>query len=148
MRKEFLDYFDVIGITEPIRQRIETFLENFKEICPGEEFVDIAVNDYVNEDGTKSYTAIRFYSSKRVVMVRNISEGSDFSVSGLSQNVDYIEIKVSAYDFKKATERSRIRIVVRFPFLEKKFVALNGSGTNCDHLMEIYRKYYLPRVML
>lgn len=148
MKSEFLDYFKAIGMTEPIQRRIETVYEYTNKLCPGEEFEDVAVNEYVDEEGTRTYTAVRFYSDKRVVMIKDILGGDDFSVRGLKQDIVFIRVEAKDYDFKKAIEKSRLHVFVQYSFFENAFAALNGSGGNCDHLMAIYRKYYLPHLML
>ncbi len=57
MKEEFIEYLKSIGITaEEYLKRIETIMEVYSELCQG-EIVDIFVDEYIKEDGTREYEA-------------------------------------------------------------------------------------------
>ncbi len=146
MKNEFLEYFKVIGIKEPIQARIEEILENFMKLCPGEEFIDVAVGEYLSLDGSRKYDSIRFYSNKMVAFAPDFLQKGEFVVSGLGKDFDSIRIEVKDYDFVKATPKSRLNIVGYYR--GRGYTELKGTGENCDYLYGIYKKYFIPRLIL
>ena len=62
MKEEFIDYLKLIGITtEEYLNRIETIMEVHSELCQ-EEIIDIFVDEYIKEDGTREYEDLSLFS--------------------------------------------------------------------------------------
>jgi hypothetical protein len=143
----FEEYFAAIGVREPIQKRIAELFEKVKKLYPDEEFVDVSINEYLDKDGARRYTDIRFYSSKISVNTLDFLIKEDFVICGLCKNLFSINVESSNYDFVQANENSILRITG--VLLERRVpMELRGIGTNCDYLFEIYKKYFLPRLVL
>jgi len=140
MKKEFLDYLRIIGITaEEYLKRIETIIEIHSNICQ-EEIIDIFVDEYIREDGTREYEDINFFSNEYDFGALQFLTEDNFIITKRIKNVSAIKIKKKDYDFKKATENSRLNIEVRYDISEM-YAIFKASKENCDHLKQIYFNY-------
>lgn len=145
MKDEFVEYLNMIGITsEKYLERIEAIIEIHSNICQ-EEIIDIYVDEYIKEDGTRDYEDISFFSNKYNFSANQFLTEDNFVLMKRFENVTGIVIKQKNYDFKNATENSRLNIVVRYETSEiySKFKA---SKENCDKLKQIYFKYIAPKI--
>jgi len=143
MVEKFLEYFKTIGMTEPILQRVTILYGYFKLLLPDEDFVDVRVDEYVQDDGSRVYENICFYSKEFSVGVLDFMTSNKIIISGLEKDIVYASVEARDYDFKKATERSRLHIDLAYTDTRSNW---RTSKENCDHLMEIYRKYVIPRI--
>lgn len=137
----FIEYLKTIGLTEPLQERIETIYDFFKGVCP-EDITDIFVNDYIKEDGTREYVDVRFLSQKFTMIAANFINTDDFRI-GLLPHVDRITVQKSNYDFKKATEKSRMS--VRVDYADKTLSDFRASKENCDYLRDLIWKRFFSR---
>ena len=145
MKKEFLDYLRMIGITaEEYLKRIETIIEIHSNICQ-EEIIDIFVDEYIREDGTREYEDITFFSNEYDFGAPQFLTEDNFIITKRIKNVSAIKIKKKDYDFKKATENSRLNIEVRYDISEM-YAIFKASKENCDHLKQIYFNYIAPNI--
>jgi hypothetical protein len=143
----FEEYFKAIGIGEPIQKRIAEIFAKIKILYPNEEFVDVSISDYLDEDGVRHFTDIRFYSNKIGVKADDFLIKEKFTVNGLCKDILAINVEPSNYDFVQANENSRL-IIKGYLNTPPASVSLHGIGANCDYLFEIYKKYLLPRLVL
>ena len=145
MKAEFLEYLNSIGITaEEYLKRIETIIEFHSNICK-EEIIDIFVDEYIKEDGTRDYDDINFFSNEYDFTARQFLIEDKFVLTKRTKNAIAIIIKKNNYDFKKATENSRLNLEVRYD-ISKLYAIFKASKENCDHLKQIYFKYLAPNI--
>ena len=145
MKAEFLEYLNSIGITaEEYLKRIETIIEFHSNICQ-EEIIDIFVDEYIKEDGTRDYDDINFFSNEYDFTARQFLIEDKFVLTKRTKNAIAIIIKKNNYDFKKATENSRLNLEVRYD-ISKLYAIFKASKENCDHLKQIYFKYLAPNI--
>lgn len=145
MKDEFIKYLRLIGITtEEYFKRIETIMEVHSELCQ-EEIIDIFVEDYIKEDGTREHDCINLYSNKFDFGAEQFLTDDNFTLSQRMKNVTAIKIKKKDYDFKKATEKSRLNIEVRYD-ISDVYGTFRASKENCDYLKQIYFKYIAPNL--
>lgn len=144
MKAEFEEYFKLIGINAvDYLKRIETIIEVHSNICQ-EEINDIFVDEYIKEDGTRDYSDISFFSNEyNFAAIRFLTE-DNFVLTKRMKYVDAIIIKKKNYDFKKATENSRLNIEIRYN--SDLHGIFKASKENCDHLKHIYFKYIAPNI--
>lgn len=145
MKEEFIEYLNAIGITtDVLHQRVEKIYEDCLEIC-NDEFVDIFVDDYIKEDGTRQYESITFFSDKYHFGARQFLTEDNYLIISTNKKVLVYVIRKQNYDFKKATEKSRLNLYIKFEGeggIEGNFKA---SKENCDFLKDIFFKYFKPR---
>ena len=105
------------------------------------EIEDIFVCDYMKEDGTREYTNLRFLSEKYSMLAVNFINEDNFHW-GKMVPVKGIRIQKRDYDFKRANDRSRMTILVRWiDDMESEYTA---SKNNCDYLKNVFHKYLRP----
>lgn len=109
MKDAFIKYLKVIGMTEPLQERVKAIYEFFQQICR-EEIVAIFVNDYISEDGSRVYEDLRFLSEKNSMVAVNFITEDDFRVGLIKDNIVLLRVRKNDYDFKNANERSRINV--------------------------------------
>lgn len=149
MKDDFIEYFKSLGFKEQLLERISEILDDFSKLWPDVEFTDVAVDDYVLEDGTREFTNIHFYSEKKMCsfLAANFMTEKAYVLSYIERALDSVKIESQHYDFVEATEQSRLVVRARWRYQEG-FSELKASSENCDHLMKIFAKYVLPRLTL
>ena len=138
MKKEFIKYLESIGITKAIRERIETIYEYYKEMC-SDEITGIFITEYIKEDGSREYENLWFFSDKYCMEAKQFITTDNFDITSIKKQISYWAIKKQDYDFKKATEKSRLSLSVAFNAdITGTFKA---AKENCDYLKEIIFEY-------
>jgi len=142
MKEKFSEYLKSIGITEAILKRIEKIYNFYNDIRPN-EIEDIFITDYLDENGSRNYENIWFFSSKHCMEAKLFITKDNFDMDSI-KNITYWVIEKENYDFKKATERSRISLTFQLSW--NRSGKLKASKENCDYLKEIFLKYVLPNI--
>jgi len=144
MRKEFIKYLVSIGIiTKALRERIETIYKFYQEIYP-DEITDIFITDYIKEDGSREYENLWFFSEKNCMEAKQFIIKEDFDVTPIKKRIFYWTIQKQNYDFKKATEKSRLHL--RFELDAGFNCVFKAAKENCDYLKIIILKYVVPNL--
>lgn len=143
MKEEFKIYLISIGITNTLIKRIEEIYNFYQKLCP-EEITTIFVTDYINEDGTREYENLWFFSKKYAMEAKEFIVEDDFDMAQIQNRINYWNIKKDNYDFKKPEEGSRLYLHIGFnPDLTAD---LKASKENCDYLKKIFLEYVIPNV--
>lgn len=145
MQQKFTDYLESIGIKAGLLlDRIESIHEFYVEMCP-DEIVDIFVTEYIDSDGKREYENLWFFSGRYVMEAKEFTTGRDeFVIAPIKDRVAHFRIKKLNYDFKAATDKSRLRLIFR---LDNKVIAnLKASKENCDALRDIILKHVMPNL--
>lgn len=143
MKVAFTTYLKSIGITEALHKRIETSYEFYREICP-DEVTGIFVTDYIKEDGAREYENLWFFSEKYCMEAKQFITKDDFDITPIRSRIYYWTIQKQDYDFKKATEKSRLHL--RFDLDTVISCEFKASKENCDYLRDLIRKYIVPNL--
>jgi hypothetical protein len=145
MKMEFEEYLKSIGITSEVYlKRIETLMEIHLELCQ-DEIVDIFVDEYIQEDGTRQYTDITFFSNRYVFGAIQFLTTDNFSLTKLNKAITYMKIYNKDYDFKKATTLSRLNLDVGYDITNFSG-NFKASKDNCDVLKKLVAKYMVPNL--
>ena len=140
MKQEFVDYLESIGIkTGSLLDRIESIYEFCLEMCP-DEIADIFVTDYIDSEGRREYENLWFFSDRYVMEAKGFAAGKDdFDIAPMKDRVKYYEIRKQDYDFKEATDKSRLYLEISWGTgVRGEFKA---AKENCDALRGIILKY-------
>jgi hypothetical protein len=145
MKKEFIDYLGLIDIKGGILlDRIESIYEFYLEMCP-DEITDIFVTDYIDSEGNREYENLWFFSDRYMMEAKGFAEGKDdFEIAPIKDRVVYFGIKKQDYDFKEATEKSRLYLVIKLDI--RVGGDLKAAKENCDVLRDIILKYVKPNL--
>jgi hypothetical protein len=142
MKEEFVLYLESIGITNTLRDRIEAVHEFYQEICP-DDITGIFITDYIKK-GEREYDCLWFFSEKYCMEAKQFILKDDFDITPLHKHVYYWRIQKQDYDFKEATEASRLHLVFH---LDTGITGeLKASGENCDYLRDITLEYVAPNL--
>jgi len=145
MRKEFVEYLNSIGVTKILQERIATIYEHFEQICP-DEITDIFVTDYIKQDESREYEYLCFFSEKYFMDAKQFVAEDDFSINPIKKRLYALNIKKKDYDFKKATEKSRLFLHWYVDIGVGVEITLKASKENCDYLRDITLKYVVPNL--
>ncbi len=145
MKREFAEYLASIGISTALRERIEAIQLVCAKICP-EEIVDIFVNEYITEDGTRHYQGLDLFSRHYLISVNQFVTTDDLHIAPLYKKILSFEVSKQEYDFDKATEKSRLYL--KFHTTTKGEGEFKASKENCTYLTKIMRKYIIPNIAL
>jgi len=140
MKKEFIDYLESIDIKEGVLlDRIESIYKFYSEMCP-DEIVDIFVTDYIDSEGRREYENLWFFSDRYVMEAKGFAAGKDdFDIAPIKDRVEYYEIRKQDYDFKEATDKSRLHLNIKWDTgVSGEFKA---AKENCNALIGIILKY-------
>jgi hypothetical protein len=145
MKKEFMDYLESIGIKGGVLlDRLESIHEFYSKMCP-DEIVDIFVTDYIDSDGKREYENLWFFSDRYVMEAKGFANGKDdFDITPIKGRVVHYVIRKQHYDFKEATEKSRLYLEFRLD--TEANGDLKAAKENCDVLRGIILKYVKPNL--
>lgn len=143
MKKHFEDYLNSIKVTEILKKRINEIYEFCNFACP-EEIMEIFVSDYFTKDGERFYYKICFFSDTFYMETTDFETNDNFYITPLKRTVS-VSIDKEHYNFKKATENSKLSLNFSFPEEEKH---ISAAKNNCDYLMNILTNYFLQNLQL
>ena len=147
MKKEFIDYLESIGITSALQERIETIHEAYAQICT-DEIKDIFVTDYIKGDGEREYVNLWFFSDNNCMEAKNFISADDLDITPL-KGIFYVRLLKTDYDFKKASEKSRLSVTCLFGETTDSISGeFKASKENCDYLRNLIRKYLVSQLRI
>jgi len=138
VKEEFKKYLKDVDIIGAIGEKVERIYDFYREICPG-EITGIFITDYIKEDGERVYEHLWFFSEKYCMEAKQFITTDDFDISPIKNRIIYWVLKKQNYDFKKATEKSRLHL--QFNIDTGVNGELKASKGNCDYLRNIILKY-------
>jgi len=144
MIPKFQKYLKDIGVTKPIRDRVEHFYCLCRDMYFGKLF-DIFIDDYLTEDKTRKYTGLSFFSQSFTFSVPHFLTEDKIHVANHQVWLDRIAIKVDNFDFKKANDKS-LMIVQMYKEINPTG-SYKASQNNCEYIVRILRKYVRPSLM-
>lgn len=145
MKEEFIEYLKSIGITEILQKRIATIYEVFQKTCP-DEISDIFVTDYIKDDASREYENLWFFSEKYLMEAKQFATRDDFDIMPFKKKIVYWNTVSQDYDFKKATEKSRLSMYIAVLPGREAYADFKAARENCDCLMERILKHVVPNL--
>lgn len=140
------EYLKAMGITEPLKKRIETIYGYYREICP-DKILDIFISEYITEDGLREFQDLRFFSKTCLMLAPNFVTENDLRISPMKKRIGWMMFETRDYDFKNATEKSRLTLTGWYGERPGGEFVLKGSKENCDYLMKVFHKHIVPNFM-
>lgn len=145
MKDEFTNYLKAIDMTDVLISRIEVIYQFYHEICP-EEILSIFVTDFFKEEGTREYENLWFFSQSLVMEAKQFITKDEFDMMLIHKRIVYWSLEKQEYDFKKATDKSRLRLVLHLT--SKLGGDFKASKNNCDFLNLIIHKHIIPNFQM
>ncbi len=138
------EYLVTLEMPEIFRKRVFMIYEFYRETC-SEEITDVFVSEYLNQDGTRKYENLWFFSETYCMEAKQFITKEDFDITPIKEKTSYIRIKKENYDFKKATEKSKLHL--ELGFTNEVRGNSKASKENCDYLKEIILKHFIPNLI-
>lgn len=136
--KEYLHKVDIT--TNILSDRVSFLYKVASKMCP-EKIERIFIGDYINEDKSRGYESIWFFSKNFILEAHDFETKYELDIVPIT--VYRLMIELKDYDFCKATEESRMR--VSLTFAEDLTGELKAAKENCDILRDIIFTYIQPR---
>jgi hypothetical protein len=145
MKEDFKNYLLSVGITTKIEtERIEEIYQFYQGIGMEDEITGVFLTDYIQSDGTRIFENLWFFSKNFAMEAKQFLGNDDFDITSLHKRVDYWDIQKRDYDFKKATDKSRLNM--SFGIDTGRGGSLKASKENCDYLRDIFLKYVMSNL--
>lgn len=139
---KFDEYLNRMGITTDIlKDRVKLAYSVASQMCP-EEIEEVFVSDYIEDDGTREYESVWFFSKGYCIEAHNFI--TENSIDIVRIKTKHLVVELKDYDFKKATEKSRLRVLILLG--EAIQGEIKAAKENCDVLRDITIKYFKPRL--
>lgn len=136
------EYLNRMGITTDIlKDRVKLAYSVASQMCP-EEIEEVFVSDYIKDDGIREYESVWFFSKGYCIEAHNFI--TENSIDIVRIKTKRLQIELKDYDFKKATEKSRLRVLILLG--ETLEGEIKAAKENCDVLRDITIKYFKPRL--
>ena len=141
MRDEFVKYLTSLGMGDVLLGRVTYLERSIAAVCP-EELKYVFADDIVQQDGSRQYQGLFFFSDNYAIAASNFVSQDRFEMDEIGNSIVYLEFDSSEFDFKAPTEKSRLR--VRYVTGTQLQAYMSASQENCMHLLEIVRSCLVP----
>ena len=143
MDEQFQKYLRTIGMGEVLQNRVEEILQIFATSFET-EIKDIFVSEYVDSENKRVFENLWLLNSEFIMESKEFVSDYDFDFIRLKNNVVYLQIKKTSFDFKEPTNNSRLNLHLRFT--DSLIGDFKASRENCTQLMYILKKYIQPNL--
>jgi hypothetical protein len=143
MNKEFIEYLETLGMKKPLLDRAQSIFEFYRSLGAG-DIIDIFVSEYVNEEGVRTFESLWLFTAKASMEAKNFPSQDHFDYTPLPESTIYWELKKRDFQPPESNEKSRLTIDLVFRGSGAASVTgtLKSSGTNCETLFAIFKKYF------
>jgi hypothetical protein len=100
------------------------------------------VSEYLLDDGARQYESLSFFSPSFVMEAKSFETKEDFDIATVSGRIVYVNYEALEYDFKKATDKSRLSF--QYWCDDDLNGNLRASRANCDHLYQLAKDRIVP----
>jgi len=146
MKAEYETYLKKMELSsETVKNNVERIIAYTKYLC-GEEIINLFVNDYYKEDGSREYGSLWLISEQYMCEARNFRNNVEYDIDmgPIKKGIVYFRVYTKDYDFKNTTKESRLKI--EFVNDTSTSFELRASSENCNKLAEIIRDYIKPNM--
>lgn len=144
MKNKWQAYLETIGIQHMFLERVDDVLSFYQQVYP-DQIEDIFVTEYFDKEGNRQYESMWLFSKHFAMEAKQFLVEDDFDSAPLQHQVKYWSIEKTDFDFRDATEKSRM--LLNFHLLSGVAGALKASRENCNFLRDIFRKHVLPNAL-
>jgi len=143
MEKKILAYLKDIGLTKELVDRVESLYTSYQSIS-SEEITDLFITDYLTKERKRIYENLWFFSENYIMEAKQFISQDNLDIAPNKKNIIYFQVEKKDYDLKKASEKSRINLNIRFGAILRG--DLKASEKNCDYLWKIVKDHFLPNL--
>jgi len=139
----FRAYLENIRVSSVVIERINHLHSLYQPIFP-EEIQDIFVEQFKNKTGEYEYVSLFLFSKNYQMEIPNFMNLDQISIFRLSNQLDYLKINSSNYNFREAEQSSELTVEYSLGLVGD--FEINGIGKNCDYLKNIFDHYLKPNL--
>lgn len=143
MNDEWVGYVDSLELTAAARSSLEEAWSVARLICP-EGLLSLFVSETAGEDGRRVLEDAWFFSESYACESESFVGADNCDLLVIRESITYVDARWRSYDFKEATDASRL--FVRFDTSDGSESRLTASGSNCDALREVFLKHVKPNL--
>ena len=138
MKQDFIDYFKSLGMRRPYLDRTEELYRVADQISPA-RIGDVFVSEYL-DDGVRTPQSVWFFTTDLGYAIEaHFIDNDQIDIFTIKGRVKNIVVRKKDYDFKLATEKSRLNVRLKTDLdIDRK---MKASKENCDHLWRIVRTH-------
>ncbi len=134
MKQGFMDYFKSLGMRRPYLDRTEELYRVADQISPA-GIGDVFVSEYM-DDGVRTPQSVWFFTTDLGYAIEaHFIDNDQIDIFTIKGRVKNIVVRKKDYDFKSATEKSRLNVRLKTDLdIERE---MKASKENCDRLWHI-----------
>ncbi|MBU1226565.1 MAG: hypothetical protein KJ698_05065 [Actinobacteria bacterium] len=141
MNSDFTDYLTEIEMPGPLIERVEYFHNLYTDLIRSEP-ERVFVSDLIQEDGSRSYDSLWFFTGSEVMEAHRFLDAESFDLDSASK-ITYWRVEKESYTVGSATAASRMRFV--FSTEGGSTGDLKATGSNCDRLWTLMKEWFVPK---
>jgi hypothetical protein len=123
--------------------RVATALKAYRSLTT-DEVVDAAISEFPSGELGRVHEAVWLFSNTRISESSLIDADEDDLDFIALTSVRHVVVHSKAYDWTKATEKSRLRVEIWFS--AEQYGQIKASGANCDWLRSVLNRSLLPNI--
>ncbi len=137
-------YFDIIGLTNLFRDRANEVIDFYQNLYPN-QLKTVFISEYIDSDGNRNFKNLWLLTNKHICEAKNFLKEDDFDSVTIKNSVKGWLLKKKNYDFKIATQKSRMTLNCFLSYAESHFsCSMKASGENCGFLRDLLKEYIIP----
>jgi hypothetical protein len=123
--------------------RIKLMHDFAQVICP-EPIHEALISEYINSEGIREYGSLWLFSTSYCCEAKNFVAQDNFDIVLLRERVSRVEFSFEEYNWKIATEKSRL--TAHFYMTDSIVAQFQASGNNCDFLRDVFRRHLVSNL--
>ncbi|MCH8994544.1 MAG: hypothetical protein IH959_06185 [Chloroflexi bacterium] len=141
----FKTYLRGIDMTAPLIERTAEVYDFYRPIVNA-AIPAIFVSEYVTDEGLRQYDSLWLFTPRLVMEAKSFLKTDDFDFAPIRLKMTYIRFLKEEYDFRRATEKSRLSVQCRDE--GSVTYSLRASGANCDRLKDVSLRFLMRNLKL
>lgn len=144
MKDLFKNYFETIQAPATLISRAEALISVAQSLFTFEAD-DVFVNTMKNKEQIE-YSSLWLFTGDRLVECKEFLTKQDIDIVKLGSNLKYYNLIFNSYDnLKNANQQSTAKATMVFE--ENISSTLFACGMNCEYLVNISKKYFIPNII-
>lgn len=149
MKKEFNNYLEEISLSKTMIKTVIEKLEYLYLATNVREFDDIFLSEF-SQDGNREYFSLWGFSEsmfcKITIAKATRDKENQIVMFRIKENIARFSINNYNYDLKSPLENSFLETTIRTFDMEIPY-NISATSKNCDYLMNIVHKYFVPQLI-
>lgn len=143
MKPEFNIYLDSIGLSGAPVGKVSEIYHIYNEVL-GFNIEDIFISEYLNQDGSRIYENLWFFSKDYCFESKFFLTQYDMDSDEILNSIESFTLKKNDFDILNKVINDKSRLFINFVLKTNRQGEMKASKENCMKLMDIFLKYILP----